>query len=397
VPRRSGSGRLTSGVDALGEALLVDVERLGRDVAETVWAAVPAYPASGLVPFEQVEASCVAEVRAALEALQGVPVDARGARATGRRRAEQGMPLADVVSAYRHGCTRIWAILVTQARARGVPDGALVEAATTVWDAQAAFTEALTIGYRDVVAERALLHEEEASALVGALLLGRDVERLTLWETSEALGLDRSAPMAVVVAEPVEVGRHPLPGIRDALRAADFRSAWRLTSDDQTGIVSIPRTASLDRLVALLRGRATGRVGISPVQPKLSDAPAAQRLARIAMLSATSASPVAVFGEDVIGVASVASDLFGQLSRGVLAGLDDLSADERSLLLLTFQTWVDHGGSATEAAGVLYCHPNTVRYRLRKLEERTGRSVSDPRSMLELLLAAEADQRRPAG
>jgi DNA-binding PucR family transcriptional regulator len=129
----------------------------------------------------------------------------------------------------------------------------------------------------------------------------------------------------------------------------------------------------------------------------LSDAPNGLRLARIAMLSATAASPVAVFGDDLIGAASVASgELLGPLTRSILAGLDVLSTDERDLLLLTFRTWVDQGGSATAAGAAIYCHPNTVRYRLRKLEELTGRSVSDPRSMVELLLAAEAEQRRAA-
>lgn len=38
-------------------------------------------------------------------------------------------------------------------------------------------------------------------------------------------------------------------------------------------------------------------------------------------------------------------------------------------------------------------HPNTVRYRLKRLEERTGRSLSDPRWVAELSLAYEIDRR----
>jgi len=41
-------------------------------------------------------------------------------------------------------------------------------------------------------------------------------------------------------------------------------------------------------------------------------------------------------------------------------------------------------------AEVLYCHPNTVRYRLRRLQELTGRSLSDPRGIAELAAAAYA-------
>jgi DNA-binding PucR family transcriptional regulator len=41
-------------------------------------------------------------------------------------------------------------------------------------------------------------------------------------------------------------------------------------------------------------------------------------------------------------------------------------------------------------------HPNTVRYRLRRLEERTGRTLSDPRHVAELSLAFEVDRGRVA-
>jgi hypothetical protein len=379
----------------LAEAILADLPRHGRDVADVVWAEVPAYRASGLVPFDELLANCVAEVGFTMESLCGTPIDLRGAHAAGRRRAAEGMPLPDVMSAYRVGFARMWSILVDEARHRDVPDASLVAAASRMWERQAAFTEAVVSGYRDETAARVLREEEESSALVEALLEGRVVERLSLWEATDALGLGPAGPVVVVVAEAGEVGRHPLPGVREALRVIGLRSAWHLASDAQMGIVAVPDAEAFPRLVEELRRRAPARVGLSPVQPGVSEAPKGLRLARIAMLSAPPASPVAIFGDDVIGAASVASaELLGQLTRGVLAGLDDLSADERSLLLVTFRAWVDHGGSATEAGRVLYCHPNTVRYRLRKLEERTGRSVGDPRSMLELMLAAEADQRR---
>jgi DNA-binding PucR family transcriptional regulator len=38
----------------------------------------------------------------------------------------------------------------------------------------------------------------------------------------------------------------------------------------------------------------------------------------------------------------------------------------------------------------IYCHPNTVRYRLRRLQQHTGRSLDDPRAVAELLAALDA-------
>jgi len=43
-----------------------------------------------------------------------------------------------------------------------------------------------------------------------------------------------------------------------------------------------------------------------------------------------------------------------------------------------------------EAGKRIYCHPNTVRYRLRRLQEHTGRSLDDPRTVAELLAALDA-------
>ena len=42
---------------------------------------------------------------------------------------------------------------------------------------------------------------------------------------------------------------------------------------------------------------------------------------------------------------------------------------------------------------LLFCHPNTVRYRLHRIEQRTGRSLSRPRDVAELCLAFEVHRR----
>jgi DNA-binding PucR family transcriptional regulator len=86
-------------------------------------------------------------------------------------------------------------------------------------------------------------------------------------------------------------------------------------------------------------------------------------------------------------------DVAERFVRAVLGGLDDLPREDRDLLLHTLRTWLDSGGSASDAAERLYCHPNTVRHRLRRIEERTSRSLTDPRSLTELCVAAEVESR----
>ncbi|WP_420891377.1 helix-turn-helix domain-containing protein [Mycobacterium riyadhense] len=52
-------------------------------------------------------------------------------------------------------------------------------------------------------------------------------------------------------------------------------------------------------------------------------------------------------------------------------------------------------GAINAAAEQLYCHPNTIRHRLHRIEERTGRSTAHPRELAELCLAFEIDLQLP--
>jgi DNA-binding PucR family transcriptional regulator len=63
------------------------------------------------------------------------------------------------------------------------------------------------------------------------------------------------------------------------------------------------------------------------------------------------------------------------------------------MLFETFRAWQDNDASVGGAAAILICHPNTVRHRLRRIEKRTGRSLSRPRDIVELSLAFEVHRR----
>ena len=80
-----------------------------------------------------------------------------------------------------------------------------------------------------------------------------------------------------------------------------------------------------------------------------------------------------------------------RLAAEVLGRLNTLGHEERQILIDTFRSWVSHGGSLTETAAAIYCHPNTVRYRLHRIEDYTRRSVTAPHDIAELCLALEID------
>jgi DNA-binding PucR family transcriptional regulator len=72
----------------------------------------------------------------------------------------------------------------------------------------------------------------------------------------------------------------------------------------------------------------------------------------------------------------------------VLGPLLEIPTEERDLLLLTLRTYFS-AGSITAAGEQLYCHRNTVRHRLMRIKQLTGRSVDDPLGAVELYLASQ--------
>ncbi len=191
--------------------------------------------------------------------------------------------------------------------------------------------------------------------------------------------------LVVIAEEPVAV-----PRVEERLRTIGVASVWQELPGAQLGVLSL-RPRSLPRVVDLLERVAVGGVGVSPLYDAVDDIPQAVRLARIALGAATPAAPVAVFGRSPLTMAAIADPAARRgVVQVVLGGLEGLARDYCDILLDTLAVWSAHNGSAVEAATYLYCHPNTVRYRLRRLEERTGRSLSDPRAVAELLLALEA-------
>jgi hypothetical protein len=122
------------------------------------------------------------------------PPDLTAPRRTGRRRAEQGAPLAAVLSSFQAGFGFIWDALVAEAHETGiVSDAELVGVASEVWVLTTLFTAELATAYRDTLAEQVRHQDQERSALVQALLDGRIADTATVWEAADLLGLPSAA------------------------------------------------------------------------------------------------------------------------------------------------------------------------------------------------------------
>ncbi|MEE3062479.1 MAG: helix-turn-helix domain-containing protein [Actinomycetota bacterium] len=384
----------------LGRLMLARAPRMGKEMAELLCRQIDAYRDGNVVAKDQVVESCVANLTFIFDSLNREgDADVAPAERTGTERAVAGVPLPAVMTAYRIGFRFMWEQTLATARAAAIPTDSILDATARVFLAQEIFTEAMSNAYRQQLTAQILEREEERSALVEALLSRRITERQSLWEAADLLRLPTSGPYAVVAAELPAIGKLGLPAIENKLSARDIRSAWRLLPDLQVGIVHLsgPSPESLGTLVEVLGHAATARVGISPPFHELAETSDALRLARMAVAGKPSDDTlVAVFDDTPLAVAAVsAPEVMQRIKSMVLRRLDELPDEERAVLLSTFRAWVEVGGSANDTAAKIYCHPNTVRHRLHRVEELTGRSLSRPRDIAELCLALEVEARLP--
>lgn len=383
----------------LAAALLARLDQITENIAGAILSDVEFHRASELIAADDLRRTLQAHLRFVFAPLgtgrHGF--DTSEARDTGRRRAAAGVPLAALMHSYRVGAREVWRTIIEEAKHHAdVSADDLLAAASDIWLMHDQFSQAMADGYRDELNVQVLEREAERSALVQAVLEGRVVDSTTVWDAADVLGISRHGPYVVVAAEALTVGRHVLPGIMSQLSDVGIASAWRLTPDTEIGIVCVPERRDVNRLVdGLERVGAAARIGVSPVVASLQGIARAVHCARVAMTASRGEPPaVVVFDRSPLAVVAVAApDIMESVVKDVLGNLMDLPDDERETLLGTLETWVHNGGSANAAAALLFCHANTVRHRLHRIESYTGRSLTDPVDLSALCVALEATRR----
>jgi PucR family transcriptional regulator, purine catabolism regulatory protein len=73
--------------------------------------------------------------------------------------------------------------------------------------------------------------------------------------------------------------------------------------------------------------------------------------------------------------------------RGVLGPIEQAEGDYGDELLRSLDTFIEHNGHWERAAAALYCHRHTLRYRMRRVEQLTGRDLQSARARIEFWLA----------
>ncbi len=77
-------------------------------------------------------------------------------------------------------------------------------------------------------------------------------------------------------------------------------------------------------------------------------------------------------------------------SEGILDPIERTEGDYADELLRSLEAFIEQNGNWERAARELYCHRHTLRYRIRKVEELTGRDLSRATDRIEVWLALRA-------
>ena len=206
------------------------------------------------------------------------------------------------------------------------------------------------------------------------------------------LGLDPSAGFVVVVVRGGEGEEAPLPGAQEWLRRRQVTSAWRLEGSVQEGLVELRAGFGAAQVHEALERAGGGRSGVSEVFAGLDRAQLGLQQARLACAAATPGSTEVVSfdgGAPAILLAARPQSA-AEYASTVLAPVFAMPMSERAALVETIRTWLAHAGSTSAAAEALFLHRNTVRYRLRRLEELTGLELGRPIDAARLHWALEA-------
>jgi len=86
----------------------------------------------------------------------------------------------------------------------------------------------------------------------------------------------------------------------------------------------------------------------------------------------------------------VEADVLRAFADSILAALDGYDAQHGGELLQSLRAFLEHNARWETAAAELFVHRHTLRYRIRKIEELTGRDLSSSFDRMEFWLALRA-------
>ncbi|MFB9722897.1 PucR family transcriptional regulator [Planobispora longispora] len=309
-------------------------------------------------------------------------------RTIGRGEANEGRNLEPLQTALRLGARVAWRRLTEQSETLGLTPQHLYDLGEAIFVYLDQLADAAAEGFDEARAHAAGEIERRRHRLMDLLLSQPPASPDAIADLAKTAGWRLPKTVAGVALEDHSGGYRPPSLPPDVLSGID-RPHPCLIVPDPNG------PGQAQTLEAGLRG---WKAAIGPAVP-LSAAATSLRWAREALELRKRGVLTEERGllrcSDHMATLIVFKDeeLVNALAEVRLAPLAHLRPSQQDRLAETLLAWLRHGRGAGEVAARLHVHPQTVRYRLRQLEELYGDQLADPDIRFELEIVLRA--RRP--
>lgn len=395
-------------VERVIDTLLARRAELAAAMVEAILAEIPPYARAMDGVVEDVRAHCDAHAGLILEVARADRSPQREelvfAREAAGRRVRQGIPLDGLLQAFRVGHRTVWEAIVSEAAESQEGRDAAIALVRPAME------------YIDIcstqVAEAYLKEEQrlDASAdrerrdLLEDLLAGR---MPAPGDRPAAIDLDPASDVLVAIARPAggaTEARDAIEHVADALAShlgADRPALVVVRQREVVAVVALAESSDGEATAALLRtagealrSRGDGelRAGLSTVCFGFAEVARGFAEARQAIDRTGHERPVMALTDmspfEYLVASADAGALRAIADKGRLLAEIDADGTARETLL----AYVASDLSVRDTAERLVVHPNTVRYRLRRISELTGRDTRRFEDLVDLVTVIRATQ-----
>jgi hypothetical protein len=381
------------------ERLSRRLDQVTHQMVERMIEQVPAYrrlPPDGIADVEALAARNTRVMSAALRA--GTHLDRDELRYVAehvRERVRRGVSMEEMLHAYRAAITVFWEAAIAEGVTLGFSRDAALELARRTSELTDDLTTHAAETYVREISRLRALSDQEARDLLELLLRG-EVDAEALATHHAAPGLDSAESLIVVVGRIARTDRSE----SDALESAAAVITGALSTGHasplvavRTGVVVAVAPAEAGAPIADRLTEAHDRLreqgielfcGLSIPRPNLARVPAAFDQAALAVSRASLAQPVVSLAELPV-VQNLLLGATGTMRALLTSMAEDIDLEGRESaagMRATLHAYADASMNLTRAAEALHVHPNTLRYRLRRIAERSGR---DPHTFSDLV------------
>lgn len=384
----------------------IGVDRLAEAIAEAV-TRVPVYrELVGTPAWAEVTHHARDHATATLRSLRsGAPpgcAELQFVVHTGVHRARQGVPLSAVLHAYRAGFGVVWSLIRSESARLGVEAEVVVRLGGTAVDYFNAISTTVADAYLgEAQAVRAAALQERRT-IVERLVSGTP-QRPDVRLADHGLDDPRLVFVLVVKAnedgELERVSQRLAVALERELQHAVLCAVTRQRVVAVLGATDAARAAEVEARVAAVGREAQGGAfgGLSTARAGLGEVPAAFGEAERALRQATAERPLVVLSR-----ARLFDDLMSRADQTTLrlvpAWARELVEEDAASTGELCETVVAYLGdelSVARCAKRLGVHPNTVRYRLARIESITGMSTRVFDDLVEIVIALRLLQGTP--